>query len=140
MSELERERRRARVALSGTETREEEQVLLEEEARSMLETMKELLRRSSTSRRFVYGQLTGIALAQVGFPTWRCDYGVIIKAHAGNAGMVYIGDSSVMNVGGLRVGGFELDANEAIILPVRVLEDLYMYDVPGGQLVSYIAM
>lgn len=139
MSEV-KAKRLLKIPVSGTLTLEDPQVLLEEEVETLPELVKQLLRSTGTARRFIFGQLTGEEGIAVQFPSFRCDFGVIIKAHAGNAGMVYIGDENAIAAGGPRIGGFELDASEAIILPIRLLDDLYMFDTPGGQIASYFAM
>jgi hypothetical protein len=139
MSENRIEERLAGIE-AGTDFIGEEQTRLMNEMRDLLQSAKELVSKATPTRRFLFGRLLGVATTATRLPPFRCDWGVVIKAEGGNAGMAYIGDSSVTAGVGERVGGFELDANQAIILPIRELSDLYFYDTPGGQYVCYFAM
>ena len=128
------------VGGAGTATPGDAQELLNTKLDGMFPLIKELVRQGQTTRRFLFGRLLGVIATAVQFPSFRCDFGVIIKAEGGNAAMIYIGDAGATAAAGLRVGGFELDANQAMIIPCRELSDLYMYDTPGGQYASYFAM
>ncbi len=117
----------------------EEQELSTSDLRYNIRLLEELVRQGGTKRRFTHGRLLGVAGTAVPFPAFTCDFGVILKAEDGNADMVYIGDQGVTNVVAPG-GGFELDANQGIIIPIRLLSELFMYDVPGNQIISYFAM
>jgi len=138
--ELKKESLEYGVGAAGTATKDDPQVLLGAQAEGMFALVKQLVRASQPTRRFTFGRLLGVIATAMPFPSFRCDFGVIIKAEATNLGNIYIGDRNVTAAAGVRIGGFELDANQAIILPVRELSDLYMYDTPGGQYACFIAM
>ena len=142
MSESERAKinERLRGIEAGTDFIGEEQTRLMNEMKTLLESTRELVSKATPTRRFLFGRLLGVIATATQLPSFRCDWGVVIKAEGGNAGMAHIGDSSVTAGVGPRLGGFELDANQAIILPVRELSDLWFYDTPGGQYISYFAM
>ena len=138
--ELRRKTAEGPVGVAGTLNVSELQSLFGAQADGMFNLVKELVRQGQTTRRFVFGRLRGDIATAVQFPSFRCDFGVIIKAEGGNAAMIHIGDAGATAAAGLRVGGFELDSNQAMIIPCRELSDLYMYDTPGGQYASYFAM
>lgn len=59
--------------------------------------------------------------------------GVIVKALAGNAGLVYVGDSSVAST-----NGFELSAGEQVFIEVDNLASVYIDSAENDDGVSYI--
>jgi hypothetical protein len=87
------------------------------------------------------GEVAGSATAAV-FPTVECEM-VNIKAHADNAGNVYIGKAGVTVADGTTdtTTGFQLDAGqETGWLPITNLNKLYRICDNAGDDVTYIAI
>ena len=140
LESFEKQRKRAQVGVDDTSTRKDPQELYQEPDNEIRGLLRQISRNMQPTRRFAYGQITGVEDVRGRFPSFICDYGVIIKAHQGHAFNIYVGDKNVDNVGGSMQGGFELDANQSIIIPIRQLQDLYYLDNAGGQLISWWAM
>jgi len=128
------------VLMGSSLTINDVQTLVGDRADGIVGLINEIARNSGPARFYTNGQLTRATAGEVQFPKFTMTKGVIVKALGGNAGMVYVGAPGVLNAGGPGIGGFELDAGQAVILPLRLLEDLWLYDAAGGQIVCYFAM
>ena len=89
-----------------------------------------------------YGQKSSIgtsAVAAVGSAT-PLDYGVVVKALAGNSGTVYVGfDSSVTSSTGFPLAAGEVMFFEVAALAGRDLAALYLIGSASGQAAAYFA-
>ena len=86
-----------------------------------------------------HGERAGSATAVV-LPTLSCRL-VCIKAQSGNAGNVYLGNSSAVTVAGGDTDtttGIELDAGQEIWLEISNLNQLYMICNNAGDDITYI--
>lgn len=86
-----------------------------------------------------HGERAGSATA-VQLPTLACRE-VHIKAQTGNAGNVYLGFSSAVTVAAGDTDtttGYELDAGQEVIWPLKNLNELYMICNNAGDDITYI--
>ena len=106
------------------------------------QVLEEISQSVRTSRQFRIGQLD-IDAAVEQLPAFRCLHGVVLKADNDNTGVIYVGDNARMVAGavdGLGLGGFELGAGDAVILPVRELSDLYAIASAANQYLNVVAV
>lgn len=104
------------------------------EVENTLDALKLIDLNTRTVRRMRHGQIA-VGTAQVQMPSFRCDKGVTIKGDDDNTDNVFVG---LINV--TAATGFRLDAGQAVTLPYRVLEDIYIIADAAGQEAHYVAL
>jgi hypothetical protein len=88
-----------------------------------------------TQSSFNHGQVT-VGTSAVQLPNAIASKGVLVKAHKGNSGIVYVGNSNAVTTS----TGFELAAGEAIDIEVDNANRIWLIADGPGQTVSWVAV
>ena len=105
------------------------------DTRASESTLSSVDSKVGTQLSFNHGQVTVGTLA-VQLPSAGAAKGVLVKAHKGNSGTVYIGNSNAVST----TTGFELAAGEAVVIEVNNANLIWVIADTADQKVSWVAV
>ena len=108
-----------------------------QELRAEVESLKGRLEmidlNTRTLRNWDHEQVTA-GTATLQFGAYVCEKGIIVKGDDDNTDKCYIGKENVAATGPRSQGGFEIGAGQAIMIPIRMLADLFYMSPTAAQL------